>query len=167
MASINGVSIKGLKTFRGHEGEICSQGNVYLDGKKLGFWSENSWSGAGDYEFDEKLLKERCDMMAEGMKDGRVPIKEIMCADILLYHLTILMDYEKDFKKAVKRGTKAVVFTTNKHLISMYEFAYDDTDENLIKACSELYPYTSVFRTLDDFNITIDKEHPMSGVLGE
>lgn len=40
MASINGVSIKAFKKFRGHEGEELYQGNVYYNGKKLGFWSQ-------------------------------------------------------------------------------------------------------------------------------
>ena len=31
MASINGVSLKAVKTFRGHEGEPLAQANIYID----------------------------------------------------------------------------------------------------------------------------------------
>ena len=31
--NINGITVKNLKTFKGHEGETCFQGNLYL-GKK-------------------------------------------------------------------------------------------------------------------------------------
>lgn len=34
MASINGVTIRGLKKFYGHDGETLYQGNVYYNGKK-------------------------------------------------------------------------------------------------------------------------------------
>lgn len=40
MASINGLTIKGLKQFVGHEGETLFQGNLYLNGDKIGFWSQ-------------------------------------------------------------------------------------------------------------------------------
>ena len=57
MASINGVSIKAFKKFRGHEGEEPYQGNVYYNGKKLGFWSQDAHGGICDnFEFDETVL---------------------------------------------------------------------------------------------------------------
>ena len=58
MASINGVSIKAFKKFRGHEGEELYQGNVYYNGKKLGFWSQDAHGGICDnFEFDETVLE--------------------------------------------------------------------------------------------------------------
>ena len=38
MASINGITLKAVKRFRGHDGEPCYQGNVYIGTKKIGFW---------------------------------------------------------------------------------------------------------------------------------
>ena len=35
MASINGIELKGLKEFKGHEQEPLTQGNIYYKGKKL------------------------------------------------------------------------------------------------------------------------------------
>lgn len=58
VASINGVSLKKLRYFVGHEGG-CFQGDVYLDGKKLGFWSQDSWGGADNFEFSQVPIIER------------------------------------------------------------------------------------------------------------
>ena len=51
MASINGVQIKSLKSFIEHEGMTAYQGNVYIDGKKAGFWSEDYMCGADHFHF--------------------------------------------------------------------------------------------------------------------
>ena len=40
MATIYGFSLKGIKTFKGREGEGC-QGDIYYDGKKVGWYSDN------------------------------------------------------------------------------------------------------------------------------
>ena len=37
--------IKGIKNFKGHEGEPCSQGSMYLGAKKVCEWSDDSWGG--------------------------------------------------------------------------------------------------------------------------
>ncbi|WP_250518572.1 hypothetical protein [Caballeronia sp. ATUFL_M1_KS5A] len=37
--------IKGMKQFRGHEGEPLQQGWLYLDGKKLAQWSDDTHGG--------------------------------------------------------------------------------------------------------------------------
>lgn len=58
VASINGVSVKKLNFFIGNEGG-CFQGDVYLDGKKLGFWSQDFWGGPDNFEFDATPIKER------------------------------------------------------------------------------------------------------------
>jgi len=44
MANINGIEIKAIKTFLGTEG-YARQGNVYLDKKKIGFFSEDGNGG--------------------------------------------------------------------------------------------------------------------------
>lgn len=56
MASLNGVEIKNLKMFYGHEGEPLNQGTVYLNGRKLGFWSEDSYGGCNVFDFDTRSL---------------------------------------------------------------------------------------------------------------
>lgn len=41
MASINGISLKAMKSFEGVEGTAW-QGNVYVGTKKVAFWSINN-----------------------------------------------------------------------------------------------------------------------------
>jgi hypothetical protein len=40
MASIQGLQVKSLKSYIGMEG-VAYQGNLYLNGKKIGFWSQD------------------------------------------------------------------------------------------------------------------------------
>ena len=59
MASLNGVTIRNLKGFNGHEGEPLFQGSVYLNGQKLGFWSQDAHGGSDNYDFNTKALVEQ------------------------------------------------------------------------------------------------------------
>lgn len=63
MASVNGIALKGLKTFKDHEGMDILQGNLYIGGKKIGFWSQDAWCGPDivvlEKEYDERKL-EKC-----------------------------------------------------------------------------------------------------------
>lgn len=43
--------IKGIKNFKGHEGEPCSQGSMYLGAKKVCEWSDDSWGGPMQIRF--------------------------------------------------------------------------------------------------------------------
>ena len=66
MAEIYGFSIKNLKTFKGRGGE-GSQGNIYYNGKKVGWYNNSADGGKADIDFEgdwerrrqmEGLLKE-------------------------------------------------------------------------------------------------------------
>lgn len=57
MASIKGIEIKGVKGYQGHEG-YCQQGNIYMDGKKIGFYSEDGWGGPPTLDVNSKELKQ-------------------------------------------------------------------------------------------------------------
>ena len=56
MASIKGIELKNIKTFRGVEYPVNYQGNIYYNGKKLGFWSQDSWGGPDSYDFNTDEL---------------------------------------------------------------------------------------------------------------
>ena len=62
MARINGICVKDLNRFYGHEGELLWQGNVYLDQKKICFWSQDSHGGPDHFtfesEYDEQLFNQ-------------------------------------------------------------------------------------------------------------
>lgn len=112
MAKINGIELKGLKGFMGHEG-YCYQGNVYKDGKKLGFWSQDSWGGPDDFDFDESILDEACKNYKDGFPDEYrykefSDSKEVFMAAVLDMKLK-----ESDCKKEFKRGVKQVYYMTD------------------------------------------------------
>ena len=58
MASINGIELKAIKEFRGHEYEPLVQGNIYYNGKKVGWYSQDSWGGDDHIDLDSDLKAE-------------------------------------------------------------------------------------------------------------
>lgn len=112
MASINSIQIKSLKTFRGHEGEPLYQGNVYYKGKKLGFWSQDSWGGCDNYHFDENILKEEINKYKKSdMVEDKY--RELTSLDFLLHDLVTLSEQEKMYKKYLKKGYLSTVIITD------------------------------------------------------
>ena len=64
MAKMSGVELKSVKYATGMEG-LFFQGNVYMDGKRIGFYSEDGDGGCGWFRGDtdgaeEKLLERIC-----------------------------------------------------------------------------------------------------------
>lgn len=98
MARINGVEIKSLKNFKGHEGEDCYQGNIYLHGKKIGFWSMDTWGGMDHYSFDEKLL-EKAVLSYKSMLEINEEIYSFFDTDLFLQDLLSLTLCEKNYKE--------------------------------------------------------------------
>ena len=112
MASINTIQIKSLKTFKGHEGEPLYQGNIYYKGKKLGFWSQDSWGGYDNFDFNEDVLKDEVEKfrLSDFVEEQ---YKNITNIEILLGELTRLAEQEKMFKKYVKKGYPSTVIITD------------------------------------------------------
>lgn len=111
MAKFHGFEIKNMKTFMGMEG-YGTQGTVYLNGKKLCFWSNDGNGGEDrfDLPFDAKrkldaLCADQIPECALTLPDG-----DIMPADLslVLAHLADLKDLEKDWKKGSNKGYSLV-----------------------------------------------------------
>lgn len=119
MAKINGLELKNLKNFRGHEDELLYQGNIYLEGKKIGEWKQNYMSGPDElYISDEYDLRKLTDKIIE-LNNGKEDLfcyeltnreeyspwggLKDFCVEILLSHLVDLKDWEKLYKKAEKK----------------------------------------------------------------
>lgn len=118
MASINGVSIKGLKWFRDHEGCGIAQGNVYIDNKKVGFWSQDSWGGPDQYISDTSadlysLIKERAEKFKEGYPKKGKYYKFADDPDCFMFEILKLIEDEKAWKANTKKGYPCTVFITN------------------------------------------------------
>lgn len=123
MAKINGIEIKALKRFADHEGCRIAQGNLYLGGKKLGFWSQDYMCGPDRFDFDKIYDDEKLNNKVKQLNfDKRI---EITCRngsktfleydlDLLLYDLLTLKEEEKFFKKQAKKiGHNPVVIVIN------------------------------------------------------
>lgn len=128
MASINGISVKGMTKFLGHEGETLFQGNLYLGGKKLGFWSQDAWGGPDRFNLDEryseKLLNDAIKKLNPhkrecfGSGDRSFALEydlEIMLGDYIVLSLD-----EKEYKKAVKSGYAGTLVATDGYHISTW-----------------------------------------------
>ena len=122
MASINGISVKNLKTFFGHEGETIYQGNVYLGKKKIGFWSQDSHGGCCQYAFEPGISGEMIDKQIAALnpqkairgndRSGKPYVIEYDL-DRLLEDIVDLMDDEKAYKSAAKGGYAGILISTD------------------------------------------------------
>lgn len=123
MASINGISIKDLKQFTGHEGEPLFQGNLYLNGKKIGFWSQDGHGGPDNFMLDggwqqEKALDDAIKAMYPEKaihgeaRDGEPYVIEYGL-EFLMTDILDLMNDEKEFKKATKNGYAGIMVATD------------------------------------------------------
>ena len=58
MASINGISLKAIKSFEGMEGTAW-QGNVYVGTKKVAFWSQDGNGGTDWFDMMNDFSKKK------------------------------------------------------------------------------------------------------------
>ena len=110
MAKFHGFEIKNFKTFQGMEG-YGSQGDVWLNGKKLGFWSNDGNGGMDRFSFPTAELDT---LIAKQVPECSYTYKDnVIEADLsmLLAHLADMKDIEKQWKKADKQGRALVVLT--------------------------------------------------------
>lgn len=135
MASILGIELKNIKTFRGVEYPTCYQGTVYLNGKKLGFWSQDSWGGPDNYEFKTTEL----DNLAKAYygKDSYYDL------DCLMGEILTLKDYEKLYKKIVKEGYASLVVITDGYFETTIKMPRDTNKELILEKCA---PYVEKFK---------------------
>ena len=106
MATIKGLTLKSIKNFKGHEGEPCIQGDIYLNGTKVGYYSDDFNMGPPNIDLDnhqtEKEVLEICkeyfaqyptERWCYGTEyaDKKIEIDEIFSS------LIKLIDYEKEY----------------------------------------------------------------------
>lgn len=110
MAKFHGFEIKNMKTFMGMEG-YGTQGDIWLNGKKLGFWSNDGNGGADRFDMPREAIKQLNELVAEQCPECASDDYGIhLDADlsIVLAHLADLKDLEKDWKKLYKKGCSLV-----------------------------------------------------------
>ena len=163
MAKINGIEVKAVKTFTGHEGEKCYQGNVYYQGKKLGFWSQDAWCGPDIYDFDTSILDKAVSDYHDSFPDdyGYKDISDDL--DILISSLFMLKDMEKYVKKLQKNGNKTFTFIFDDNSFVIYSSVSEfQSDEKALKNINEKErrgKRYQIIRSLSDLDIIMDKDH--------
>ena len=172
MAAINGISVKAVKKFQGHEGEPLYQGTLYLSGKKIGFWTQDGWGGPDRFDLDGKISEDLLNEAVKKLNPGKVYMGTVKYdLDLLLYDFIVLWQDEKEFKKAVKAGYGGIVVATDGYHVTTWKIpkSYAEmTDEALLKAMEKLIEkakksffkeqdhvkhIVKIYRSFDDFSI--------------
>lgn len=118
MASINGISLKNVKTFPDHEGCRIAGGDVWYNGKKLGHWQQDYYCGPDNYDFDERVLQKEVEAYKQsGLVEER--FRDVAGLDSLLDDLLHLKERESVAKKYFKQGYRTVIFFSDG-----YHFTY-------------------------------------------
>lgn len=96
MASLNGITVKGLKSTEGPESIVWTD-KLYLNDVIIGVWSNDYYGGPDHFEllpgYDEEKLKEQI--------YGKYPDCDLISADIFMGRLVDLTIEEQLFCKAV------------------------------------------------------------------
>lgn len=109
MAKLKGFELKGVKNFRGHEGEPLQQGDIYYKGSKVGFYSQDSWGGCDnvsiDYDLPKELKEEVDDILSNYVTHFEYDNEsfELKGDEYLFQDLLKIMEDEKNFKKYTKK----------------------------------------------------------------
>ena len=186
MASINGVKITSLKSFKDHEGAPCYQGNISYKNKKLGFWSQDAWNCVCDnFDFDESLLDKPSEDFRNGHPDDYM-YKNVIEKESLLSSLVKLTRVEKSVKKQLKDDRwRAVVCignnagcttllsvpddATNDEILSKYKKDITDIERDLASSAfryndGRKSTFIQIYRSPSDFNLVIDQNHPVPDI---
>lgn len=120
MASINGISLKAIKKFEGMEGTAW-QGNVYVGTKKVAFWSQAGNGGPDWFDMVNGFSKKKLvGAMKPYVDQKSIELKII--DESFMYHLFWLNQTEKEFKKALKKGYKAMLEVTDGFHVTNYYY---------------------------------------------
>lgn len=175
MASMNGIELKAIKEFNGHDGGGYYQGNIYLDGKKIGYWSQDVWCGPDIFSFDRDENKFKDRIKAYYKKNPQVdelktlrhdtdwsnpPMTDYsdnpMIEEYFMNDLLELSFREKEFKKYSKKGYKVmgVIDYYSGRMPKYRSQSIFAVDKAQIKFENETEnSYTVFYESLDDFVI--------------
>lgn len=167
---LNEVEVKNLREFTGHDGGGYWQGDVWLNGKKLGSWSNDAWCGPDCFGFDVHLLDEACRNYKAGFPDSYKYKDVADDPDVFMGAVRDIKLIEKDCKKEFRNGARAVYYMTDNCHISWIPFnglvtvdyvrgKYPDMVAEMEAQMFE-NGFTETVFTPDSFDITVDANHP-------
>lgn len=165
MAKIKGIELRNIRDFRGHEGEPLTQGDVYYKGKKVGFYSQDSWGGPDilnlDYDLDKDLEKEINDIFHNyngGIlfkKLDDLYAKQYNCEELfeleqkgyeyLFMDLLQLMEHEETYKEFSKKFNNDRIYIIYNDLFTKSIYSNkNDVDMELIFPNKTYFKYSSL-----------------------
>ena len=112
------INIKSLKNSRGHEGESCPYGNLYIGTKKQGSFNEDTWGGGMMHNISDELeknLQQICEKSGTYYSEFFKEEETLDMSD-LIYLLIDLKEYSTKCKKKCvikckdKRGSYTIEF---------------------------------------------------------
>ena len=179
MAKINDFELRGITNFRGHEQEDLIQGNIYYKGKKVGWYSQDSWGGCDhidlDYTLPKELLKEINDILdnyeSETLFNGisdlydktyniKFDHKIFKGGEFLFGDLIQLDTFEKKYKKFSKQWGVNNIAICYKDLFSNVikgSKLPKNEFEKILNSDKEIKLYY-LYTSLNDFNVDTRKE---------
>ena len=171
MAKINGVEMKAIKTYTDHEGCGCSYASIYIDGKRVGKWSQDSWGGPDNYDGFEDVIISRAKRFKEGCNKDSKYYDFLDNPDIFMSNLLELSEDEKKYKKYMKDGFITVFIISDGYHCSMVAFRKELTLNEIESKFSDtikkmrdsmfknVKPKERVYTSLNDFSVVVDKNH--------
>lgn len=163
MASIYGFTIKGMKQWQGREWLGC-QGNIYYNGKKVGWYNDDGNGGGPDIEFT--LPREEREQVEAEFKQAWVryykkfPMQGDFAdlepsADIFMAEIIDLIEAEKIYKVITKNGRSVLVYYTNLENNKDYMGNFDtiETYNKFRQENKGKIDFTRVYKSLEDFEI--------------
>lgn len=161
MASIHGFELKNMKRISGTEGHGLS-GDVWLNGTKLGHWSQDANGGCSfaDFEIDtvDESVAKQCPEYSADVNG----IHFDASLDAVLTRLAAMKDDERGFKRAVRNGHTGTIVVSDGMtvLTACYDGNQnDETNKHLVDYIVKKYGMngdgvTVEFHdSLDDFSV--------------
>lgn len=131
--SIQGVTLRNIKTPTGREGVYVSA-TVYMDGKKLGQWSQDPYGAICDnFLFDTTKLNERIKNYAQICNNTKMSPEEFMS------ELYVLCDEYKMYTKYLNKGAKHTIIITDTYGYLVYALGTNSINSPDINNQIELY----------------------------
>ena len=155
MASIYGFTLKNRKTFQGLDWQ-GNQGDLCYKGKKVARDNDSGNGGSCDIvyydnsyasileETIKRYFKERPIITEDGELDGD--------EDLFMAELLQLMDDEKEYKKAVKKGYSCLVTYTDAKMHFSYSMMCNEDTAQKMSNCTDITEL-KIYRSEKDFII--------------